>query len=288
VEALAGLLIASIANGSIYALVALGIVLLWKAMAVFNFAQGTFMMLGAYVAVGFATRYSLWLAVPAALLVAASVGVLVEIVVVRPMLGASELSIVVATMGVSLVLTALVIVIFGTQPRVLQSPIQNQNLTIIGVPVSLPTLAIAITSFTCMALFGVFFQWSRFGLFMRATAAHYEAAVLSGIDTHRVSIVAWAVSSVLAAIGGILLANIELVSPDLGNVGLLAFPAVLIGGLRSIWGAVVGGILVGVLRLLGETYVSTQLGDLVVYGALLIVLVVRPYGLFGRSEANRV
>jgi branched-chain amino acid transport system permease protein len=140
----------------------------------------------------------------------------------------------------------------------------------------------------CVTLFALFFQKTAIGLQMRATAENPEAAALSGVNSGRVFSLAFALGTVLAAIGGILLANRQLLSPTLGEVGLLAFPAAVIGGLTSIPGAVVGGLVIGVIEKLATGYVDASAATVFVYGALLLALLVRPYGLFGEREIRRV
>jgi branched-chain amino acid transport system permease protein len=137
-------------------------------------------------------------------------------------------------------------------------------------------------------VFALFFRFTTLGLQMRATAEHAEAAVLSGVNSTRVFVVTFAVALMLASIGGILLANIGLVSLSLGDIGLLAFPAVVVGGLTSIPGAVVGGLLIGVIEQLSAGYISIEAQDVIVYALLLFVLLVRPWGLFGEREVIRV
>lgn len=284
------LLVGGIASGSVYGLVALGFVLVYKATDVFNFAHGDFMTVGAYLLVALVVGVHLPFAAAFAfvLLFAAAMGFVVQFVVIRPMLGQPLLAIVMVTIGISLILRALVLLVYGSGERVLPTPIPRHTFIVEGVRISSLDLTIMATSTVCVLVFALFFRFTNIGLAMRATAEHHTAAVLSGIDANRVFGAAWAIGTTLAAIGGTFMANIQVVGLSLGDVGLLSFPAAVIGGLQSIPGAIVGGLIVGILEKLGEGYISEQAKDVVVYLGLLVMLLVRPYGLFGQRDILRV
>ncbi len=283
-------LIGGLASGSVYAIIALGFVLLYKGTDVFNFAQGNMMMLGAFLA--FTALSSLGLAlIPGIVVVLAAsalLGVIIQLVIIRPLMGQPLLTLVMATIALSLIIKAVVSVIYGSADRNLASTLPNHIIRAGGVRISTLDLIIIGISLGCMLLFGVFFRFSRLGLQMRATAEDAEAAALSGVDSGRVFRVTFAMAAVLASIGGILLANLQLVSLSLGDIGLLAFPAAVVGGLTSIPGAVAGGLIIGVIEQLSAGYISTAAQDVVVYIVLLVVLLIRPSGLFGRDAVVRV
>lgn len=284
------LTISGLAAGAVYSIVALGFVLVFKATDVFNFAQGNLMMLGAFLATTALATWGLPFVpgIVVTLAIAALVGVVIHLLVIRPLLGQPLLTLVMVTIALSLVIQAAVGLVYGPQERVFPSPLPDNVIVVAGVRVSTLDLTIIGVAVGCMLLFALFFRRTSLGLQMRATAEDPEAAVLSGVNSDRVFLVAFAVAAMLAAIGGILLANLQLVSLHLGDIGLLAFPAAVIGGLRSIPGAIVGGLLVGVLQKYGAGYVSTQAQDIIVYLALLVVLMVRPWGLLGEREIARV
>lgn len=285
------LLVSGLATGSIYGLIALGFVLIYKATDVFNFAHGDFMMVGAYLIATFTVTWGLpfGLAVILVLLLTAIMGLLMQIIVVRPMLGQPLLSIVMVTLGLSLVIRSAVIVIWGPIERRIASPLPNDVLNVQGVIVSTLDLIIMAVAVVVLALFAVFFRRSSLGLEMRATAENFEAAVLSGINASRVFKVALSLGTVIAAIGGIMLANVSVVNIGMGEAGLLAaLPAIVIGGFQSLPGAMVGGLVVGVLQKMASGYVGTGTENVVVYTVLLLMLLVKPYGLFGEREIIRV
>ena len=282
--------ISGLATGSVYGLVALGFVLVFKSTDVFNFAQGDLLMLGSYVTVTALVTFHLplGLAVIVALAAAAVIGLVIQQVVIKRMQGQPLLTVVMITIALSLIIRGLVVVLYGPQDRALSSTLPNDIWKIGSIRVSELDVTIMVVAAVCVTLFALFFRGSSLGLQMRATAENPEAASLSGVNANRVFAVAFALGTVLAAIGGILLANRQLVSPTLGEIGLLAFPAAVIGGLTSIPGAVVGGLIIGVIEKLATGYVNTAASSVFVYGALLVALLVRPYGLFGEREIRRV
>lgn len=283
-------LIGGIATGSVYAIIALGFVLVYKGADVFNFAQGNMMMLGAFLAYTALSSIGLALVpgIIAVLIFSAVIGVVIQLVVIRPLMGQSLLTLVMATIALSLIIEALVAIIYGVEDRNLATTLPNHIIKAGGVRISTLDLIIIGISFLCMILFGLFFRFTRLGLQMRATAENPEAAALSGVNSQRVFRVIFAVAAMLASLGGVLLANLQLVSLTLGDVGLLAFPAAVVGGLTSIPGAVVGGLLIGIIESLTAGYVSSAAQDVFVYVILLLVLLIRPGGLFGGRAVVRV
>ena len=283
-------LISGLATGSVYGLIALGFVLVFKSTDVFNFAQGDLLMVGSYITVTALVTFKLplGLAMIVALAVAAVIGLLVQQLVIKRMLGQPLLTVVMVTIALSLIIRGLVVIVYGPEDRALSSTLPNATWDVAGVKISQLDVTIMIVAAICVALFALFFRRSPMGLQMRATAENPEAASLSGINANRVFAIAFVLGTVLAAIGGILLANRQLVSPILGEVGLLAFPAAVIGGLTSIPGAVVGGLIIGVIEKLATGYVDASAANVFVYGALLVAQLLRPYGLFGEREIRRV
>ena len=285
------LLVSGIATGSIYGLIALGFVLIYKATDVFNFAHGDFMMVAAFITASLTVSWNMpfYLAVPLVLLIAALMGLLTQILVVRPMLGQPLLAIVMVTLGLSLIIRSVVVILWGPLERRIASPLPDSVLRPGGVVISTLDLIVIGVAFTTLLLFALFFRRSSLGLEMRATAENFEAAVLSGVNASRVFQVALAIGTVIAAIGGVMLANVGVVNIGMGESALIAaLPAIVIGGFTSLPGAIVGGLIVGVLQKLASGYVGTGTENVVVYTVLLLMLLVRPYGLFGERDIVRV
>lgn len=286
----AQVLFSGLALGSIYGLVALGFAVIFKATEVFNFAQGMFVVCGAYLAV---TAISLLgLPFPLAVLFivagAALLGVLVQVFLIQPLAGHGMLSVIMLTIALSIVLRALIEMLFGPQGRTLTTPLPTGIIMLGELRISKLHLTAALVSWGCMAAFGAFFRFTSVGLLMRATADGHEAAVVSGINVNLMNRLAWAIGSALAAVGGLFLGQLQIASTEMESIGLLALPAVVIGGMQSIPGAIVGGLLVGIIEQMAASYISPKSSDIVIYVLLLAILMVRPWGLFGQRELGRV
>jgi branched-chain amino acid transport system permease protein len=283
-------LFSGLALGSIYGLVALGFAVVFKATEVFNFAQGMFVVCGAYLVVTGIT--SLQLSFPLAILFmvvgAGLIGILIHKFLIQPLSGQPMLAVIMLTIALSIALRALIEIIYGSQGLTLNTPLPNGVFKIGELRISQLHLTAAVVSWGCMAVFGAFFRYTSIGLLMRATADGHEAAVVSGINVNVMNRLAWAIGCILAAIGGLFLGQLQIVSTELETIGLLALPAVVIGGMQSIPGAIVGGLLVGLIEQLAASYISPKSSDIVIYALLLLILMVRPWGLFGQRELGRV
>jgi branched-chain amino acid transport system permease protein len=287
---LAQVLFSGLALGSIYGLVALGFAVIFKATEVFNFSQGMLVVCGAFLAVTSISVLQLPFALAVLFILVGStvIGVLIHMFLIQPLSGRPMLAVIMVTIALSMVLRAIIEMIFGPQGRNLTTPLPTGVLMLGGVRISQLHLTAALVSWACMAGFGAFFKFTSVGLLMRATADSHEAAVVSGVNVNVMNRLAWAIGSMLAAIGGVFLGQLQIASTDLENIGLLALPAVVIGGMQSIPGAIVGGLLVGVIEQLAASYISPKSSDIFIYGLLLVILMVRPWGLFGQRELGRV
>jgi len=226
-----------------------------------------------------------------AVLLAAVVGVLIETLVLRPLIGEPAISVIMVTIGLSSLLRAIVGSIWGVTPRPAPQFLPRDTMTIFGASVGVDKVW---AIFLALVLFGVltlFFRFSREGIAMRAVADDQQAALSMGISVKRVWAVAWAIAAVTAAVGGILLMSIfGGVSGSIARVGLLVFPVVILGGLDSIPGAIIGGLIIGLLQSYAGGYLPPDLGmgEVVPFIILLLILLVRPYGLFGQRFIERV
>jgi branched-chain amino acid transport system permease protein len=284
------LTVAGLSNGAILALAALGFVLIYKASGVINFAQGQFLLIGAYVVWALTVDAELhWaLAIAGAIGVAVVLGVLVERLILRPLIGEPTISVIMVTIGLAQVLGALVQIIWGTQPHPFPEFIPDDVVTIAGARTGENRLwALGLVVLALIA-FAVFFQRSRYGIAMRAVADDQQAALTMGISVRRTFALAWALAGVSAVVGGMLVANLIGVSGEVSNIGLLVFPVVIVGGLDSVPGAVVGGAIIGLLTAYTGGYLGGGLDAVIPYVALVAILLVRPYGLFGEVRIERV
>ncbi|MFZ1462637.1 MAG: branched-chain amino acid ABC transporter permease [Anaerolineae bacterium] len=284
------LLFTGLTNGAIYALVALGFVLIYKSTEVINFAQGELLLVGAYLTFGLMADFGLaWpLGVLITLALAAVLGVIIERLVLRPLIGEPIISVIMVTIGLSSLLRAFVSGIWGTAPRSFPAFIPSTTLRILGAAVPgdrLVAIGLAVLLLTALTLF---FRRSSDGIAMRAVADDQQAALSMGISVKRIFAIAWSIAAVTAAIAGILVANIVGVSGAVSGIGLRVFPVVILGGLDSIPGAIVGGVIIGLLESFAGGYLTSGLGEVVPFVVLVLILMVRPYGLFGEVRIERV
>jgi branched-chain amino acid transport system permease protein len=284
------LTVTGLSSGAILALAALGFVLIYKASEVINFAQGQFLLIGAYVVWALNVDAGLhWaLAVAGAIGVAIVLGLVVERLILRPLVGEPTISVIMVTIGLAQVLGALVQIIWGTQPHPFPEFIPDDVVTIAGARTGENRLwALGLVVLALIA-FAVFFQRSRYGIAMRAVADDQQAALTMGISVRRTFALAWALAGVSAVVGGILVANLIGVSGEVSNIGLLVFPVVIVGGLDSVPGAVIGGAIIGLLTAYTGGYLGGGLDAVIPYVALVAILLVKPYGLFGEVRIERV
>jgi branched-chain amino acid transport system permease protein len=288
------LLVIGLAVGSIYGLIALGFVLIYKSSDAINFAQGEFVLIGSYVCLTLITSYQIPF-LPALLLTlvfSAVLGWMVERVVLRPFIGEPVISMIMATIGLSSVMAGIVHLFWGTTTRVFPSIFPDKPMEVGGVVVSQVYVWSLVTVLVLLALFTLFFKFSKLGIAMRATADDQQAALSVGISVKVVFALTWAISAIVSSVGGVLLGNINGVNSSLALIGLKVLPVALLGGLDSIPGAVVGGFIIGVLESLAGGYLDPILGggvkEVLPFVVLVLILMFKPYGLFGKREIERV
>jgi len=284
------LTITGLSMGMIYALVALGFVVIYKSSDVINFAQGEMLMFGAYLTFAFVAQFGLpWTAgVLLTLITAAFLGVLAETFVLRPLIGEPIISMIMATIGLSSVLRAIINAVWGPVPRQFPGFIPTDVVQIGSAAIGMDRLIAIGVAIVFLVAFTLFFRYTREGIAMRAIADDQQAALSMGISIKRVFAIAWGIAGISAAVAGIILANIVGVSGDIGILGLRVFPVVILGGLDSIPGAIIGGIIIGLLEFYTGGYIGEGLNLIVPFIVLIVVLMVRPYGLFGKEIIERV
>jgi branched-chain amino acid transport system permease protein len=288
------LLVQGLAIGSVYSLVALGFVLIYKASGVINFAQGELLMLGAYFCLAFLVqaKLPLWVALALTIVVMALVALIVERLVLRPLIGEPVISIIMATIGLALVFKAATAAAWGTQLRSFPAIFPDLPIKLGQVIISQVYIWTFCTAMLLMMAFALFFKFTRLGIAMRATANSHQVALSMGISVKSIFALSWAISAVVSAIGGVLIGSINGVNITFSDFGLKVFPAVILGGLDSIPGAVIGGLVVGILENLSGGYLSRYFGggvkEVAPFVFLVIILMVKPYGLFGTKEIERV
>jgi branched-chain amino acid transport system permease protein len=286
------LVISGIAQGCIYGLIALGFVLIYKATETVSFAQGDLMMLGAFGGLAGMTMlgFPFWLAVPAAIAAMALFGVLTERVVIRPILGQPAFSIVMLTIGIGYVARGLITMLpgIGTDTHTLPVPYRNVTWNAGGLILSAEHMVvIVVTALLCLGLFAMF-RYSKLGIAMQASSQNQLAAYYMGIPVKRLNGLVWGLAAAVAAIAGLLLAPITFVHANMGFIGLKAFPAAVVGGFGSLPGAIVGGLIIGIVESLSGFYLPEGFKDIAAYVVVLIMLMVKPNGLFGDKLTKKV
>ena len=280
--------------GLMYSLIALGFVLVYKATDAINFAQGEFVMIAGFVVVAFLVFYKapLWLAIAVALAAMIAFGFGLERVMLRRLIGRPIIAVVMATIGLAAVLRGIGPLTWGADTKPLALPISDEPF-VLG-PLFVPPIQLlgATVSLLFLALFGWFFLKSRKGIAMRAVADSQQVAMAMGINVERYFALAWAMTGVVSALGGIVWGNLLGVDVHLSLVGLKVFPVVILGGLDSIPGAILGGLIVGIVENVAAGYIDPYVGggtkDFAPYVVMIVALMVRPYGIFGKQIIERV
>ena len=285
------LTLTGLTGGAVYALVAVGFVLIYKSSDVINFAQGEFLLIGAYLAYFFMGQLGLhWsIGIILTILVAAGLGVIIERLVLRPLIGEPIISVIMVTIGLASLLKAIVGGIWGINPQVFPAFIPKNEVHILNAVVTTDKLWAIGIALAFLLIFTLFFRFNKEGIAMRAVADDQQAALSMGISVQRIFALAWSIAAMTAAVAGIIVANVLEVSPNLSGVGLHVFPVVILGGLDSIPGALIGAVIIGLLEAYAGGYVGDgSLAQVISYVVLIIILMVRPYGLFGQEIIERV
>jgi branched-chain amino acid transport system permease protein len=295
VELLVQLLVNGLIVGTLYGVVAMSFVLIYKATQVVNFAQGEFLLIGAWVCWWLLTKYQLpfYLGMPITLAFMLIFGVALQVIVLRPMIGEPIISVIMVTIGLSTVFQAAMKWIFGTNLQPFPPVFTTQTVSILGLQIQTVYLMSLAVSLAMMAGMAWFFRPSKYGLAMRATAFNQQVAQSLGVPVKTVFAMAWAISAVVSAVAGVVVAVVNGVSAGLSAYGIKVFPAVILGGLDSIAGAVIGGVIIGLLENLAH-FVDSQylhwgnLYEIAPFYVLIIILMIKPYGLFGTKDIERI
>jgi branched-chain amino acid transport system permease protein len=281
--------------GALYGVVAMSFVLIYKASQVVNFAQGEFLLVGAWVCWWLLTSWQLpfWAGFLVTLAFMTLFGVILQIVVLRPLIGEPVISVIMATVGLSIFFQALMKWMFGVFAQPFPPIFPADRVHVLGLEVqSVYLMSLGISLFIMLG-FWWFFTWSKHGLAMRATAFDQQVAQSLGVSVPRVFAMSWAISAVVSAVAGVVVGVVNGVSSALSFYGIKVFPAVILGGLDSVVGAVLGGLIVGVLENLAQ-YIDAQwlnwgnMYQVAPFYALILILLIKPYGLFGTKTIERV
>jgi branched-chain amino acid transport system permease protein len=289
------LIVTGFAQGMVYALIAIGFVIILKCSDVFNIAQGHFVLIGGYLGWTFLVPFGLpiWIALLAAIAVAIVMGLLIERLMLRPLVGQPVLAVVMMTIALSTVLGGLATLLWGAEYKAYHGLLPTITMKIGEISIPSESLIGLIVSVICVALLMILFRYTRIGLAMRATAEDLQVVQSVGIKATTVYAASWIIASVVGVIGGILLGGVSGANMDLALIGLKAFAVVLLGGVNSIGGAIVAGIILGMLENVAAGYLDPLLpggglAQVFPFFVMIIVLVFRPHGLFGLAHIERV
>lgn len=289
------LLVNGLIVGTLYGVVAMCFVLIYKSTQVVNFAQGEFLLIGAWVCWAFLVEYELpfWLGFSLTLVFMMAFGVVLQVLVLRPMIGEPIISVIMLTIGLSITFQALMNWMFGVFAKPFPKVFENDSVMILGLNVQTAYIMSMVISIIIMVGFYFFFKYSKMGLAMRATAFDQQVAQSLGISVKTVFAMAWAISAMVSALAGVVVGMVNGVSQALAFFGIKVFPAVILGGLDSIVGAIVGGIAIGVLENMAQyfDYQYLHFGNLYTiapFYVLVIILMIKPYGLFGTKDIERI
>ena len=289
------LVVTGLAQGMIYALIAIGFVIILKCSEVFNIAQGHFVLIGGYLGWTFLVPLGLpaWAALLAAIAVAIVMGLLIERLMLRPMVGQPVLAVVMMTIALSTVLGGLATLLWGAEYKAYHGLLPTITMNVGEISIPSESLIGLIVSVICVVLLMLLFRYTKIGLAMRATAEDLQVVQSVGIKATTVYAASWIIASVVGVIGGILLGGVSGANMDLALIGLKAFAVVLLGGVNSIGGAIVAGIILGMLENVAAGYLDPLLpggglAQVFPFFVMIIVLVFRPHGLFGLAHIERV
>ncbi len=287
-------LISGLSLGSVYALIALGYTMVYGIAKMLNFAHGDVIMVGAYLIYVVSTmqHLPLWVGILASVAGCTVLGMLIERLAYKPLRGAQSLAVLITAIGVSYFLQNAALLIFGSSPKSFTSVINRKPISLFGgeLVISWEAILTLVVSVLIMIALTVFINNSKQGKAMRAVSEDRDAAQLMGINVNRTITLTFAIGSALAAVAGILLcSSYPTLTPYTGAMpGIKAFTAAVFGGIGSVPGAMLGGVLIGIIQMLANGYISTQLSDAIVFAVLIIVLLVKPTGLLGKKINEKV
>ncbi|MBT4267211.1 MAG: branched-chain amino acid ABC transporter permease [Deltaproteobacteria bacterium] len=278
------------AMGSIYAIVAIGFVLIYKSTEVVNFAQGELMMVGAFITYTCVSylQLSFWIALPITMIIMAIFGSIIERIVLRPLVGEAAFVIVMATIGLAIFLRSAAGMIWGYDTYSFKTGFSDVPVQLGSYVLSTSHISVIGVTIILIVCLHLFFTRTKMGISMEAVSQNQFAAFLMGIGVKKVFSRIWAISAIVAALGGILLTPIQFLNYNMGFIGLKAFPAAVLGGFGSIPGAIIGGIIIGVSESLAGVYLNDGFKDIFAWLILIVVLLIKPEGIFGTHQQKRV
>lgn len=283
------LLISGLSVGSIYAMVALALVIPFKASSILNFAQGEIVTVGAYAALVLtALGLPYWIVLPATIAIGFLVGLVIERTIIRRIMAAPEFTLVIATFAIGLIIKSAIRLYWQDNLFTIDNPLPFKSFKLAGVVMNPQYLWVIFCTTALVVCLAWFFKFSSLGKAMRAVSQSQEAARLMGVNVERVLMTSWGISAAIGAFGGILLAPLIGINPEIGHLILKALIAAVIGGFTSLPGAFVGGLILGLLETYSGAFFGSTLKNIIPFVVLVIFLLIRPYGLFGKAPLVRI
>ncbi len=286
------LVISGLANGSVYGLIALGFVLIYKATEAVNFAQGDFMMLGAFITIWLANPQFLgidfWIAVPLAISIMAVLGYLLDLFVIRKMFGQPQIAVVILTIALGFIIRFVVGAIWKHEPQLLETPFAGRELRIGELVLGFEEVAVIVVTLLLTLFLFLFFRKAKLGKAMQAASQNQLAAYYVGIPVKRIQSLVWALAGAVAAVAGVLFASKGAVDPSTGLLGIKAFAAAVIGGFGSLPGALIGGLIIGLIEPFAAYALPAGYSQIAPYAVMLLVLIFRPAGIFSQMQKKKV
>jgi len=286
------LVISGLANGSVYGLIALGFVLIYKATEAVNFAQGDFMMLAAFITIWLTNPQYLgmnfWLAVPIAILIMGVLGYLLDVLVIRHLFGQPQISVVILTIALGFVIRFAAGVIWGHEPQLLQTPFAGREVRLGTLVLGFEEVAVILVTLALTLALYLFFRRTKLGKAMQAASQNQLAAYYVGIPVKRIQSLVWALAGMVAAVAGVLFASKGAIDPSTGLLGIKAFSAAVIGGFGSLPGALIGGLIIGLVEPFAAYALPSGYSQISPYAIMLFVLIFKPSGLFNQMQNKKV
>ncbi len=287
------LVVSGLSVGSIYAIIGIGFVIIYKSTKILNFAHGEIMMIGAYLCMALISRFHFGFitAFIVTLLFSALLGIVLERVIFRPMIGQPIFAAVIITLGLSILLRTSTGMIFGYGNEVFPSPFSEEPIVLYEIVISHAHMWTIVVSCGVVFMLVMFFRYSDIGISMRAAAENQINAYMLGINVKRMFSLTWLIAAVTGSLAGVMLSNVHIMNTNLSLVAMKAFPAIILGGLDSLGGALLGGLVIGVVENLVGGYLEVYLGgvkEISVYVLLFVILIIKPYGFFGTKEIEKV
>jgi len=286
------LIVSGLANGSVYGLIALGFVLIYKATEAVNFAQGDFMMLGAFITIWLSNPQYLginfWFAVPLAILIMAVLGYLLDVLIIRRLFGQPQITVVILTIALGFIIRFGVGAIWGHEPQLLQTPFAGGEVRLGTLVLGFEEVAVIIVTLALTLLLYLFFRRSKLGKAMQAASQNQLAAYYVGIPVKRIQSLVWALGGMVAAVAGVLFAAKGAIDPSTGLLGIKAFAAAVIGGFGSLPGALIGGLIIGIVEPFASYALPSGYSQVSPYAIMLLVLIFKPAGLFAQIQKKKM